>query len=126
MRFQREQRLRTRPEFDHVFRKGQRLGGRLFLLIAAPNGRPGHRLGLAVSRKIGNAVTRNRARRLLREGFRRLAVPREPEGGLDLVVVARPEIVGRTQAEVEGELKNRIRRLVERRGDRRSAAPSPH
>ena len=120
MRFQREQRLRTRPEFDQVFRKGRRISGRLFLLIAAPNGRPEHRLGLAVSRKIGNAVTRNRARRLLKEGFRRLARPTEQ--GLDLVVVARPEIVGRTQAEVEGELRDRVRRLLDPHGRRRPTA----
>jgi ribonuclease P protein component len=125
MRFQPEQRLRTRREFDHVFRKGQRVGGRMFLLIAVPNGRPGHRLGLAVSRKIGNAVTRNRARRLLKESFRRLPAPGTSEEGLDLVVVVRPEIVDRTQAEVEGEFNNRIRRLDERRGDRRAPAPSP-
>lgn len=122
MRFLREQRLRTRPEFERVFKNGRRLGGRWFLVIALPNGRSGHRLGLAVSRKIGKAVTRNRARRLLKEGFRRLARP--DSQGFDLVVVARPDIVGRTQAEVEGELKNRVRRLPEARGSRGPAAPA--
>lgn len=120
MRFQREQRLRARPEFDRVFRKGRRLGGRLFMILALPNGRRSHRLGLAVSRKIGNAVTRNRARRLLKEGFRRLQRPEEQ--GLDLVVVARPDIVGRTQAEVEGELRDRVRRLLDPHGRRRPTA----
>lgn len=120
MRFQREQRLRARPEFDRVFRKGRRLGGRLFMILALPNDRRSHRLGLAVSRKIGNAVTRNRARRLLKEGFRRLERPEEQ--GLDLVVVARPDIVGRTQAEVEGELRDRVRRLLDPHGRRRPSA----
>ena len=123
MRLPREQRLRVRPEFDHVFRKGRRLGGRFFVIVALPNGRESHRLGLAVSRKIGNAVIRNRARRLLREGFRRLDSPAGP--GLDLVFVARPDIVGRTQAEVEGELKDRVRRLLDGRGSRRPSAPAP-
>lgn len=124
MRFPREQRLRARPEFDRVFRKGRRLGGRLFMILALPNDRPEHRLGLAVSRKIGNAVTRNRARRLLKEGFRRLERPEEQ--GLDLVVVARPDIVGRTQAEVEGELRDRVRRLLDPHGRRRPSASGSH
>ena len=122
MRFPREKRLRTRPEFDRVFKGGRRVGGRLFLLIGLPNGGREHRLGLAVSRKVGNAVTRNRVRRLLKEGFRTLECPGEQ--GFDLVVVARPDLVGRTQAEVEGELKDRFRRLLQRRGGRGPAAPA--
>jgi ribonuclease P protein component len=108
-RFRSGQRLRTRAEFDRVFRRGFRLDGRLFLVLAAPNGRVEDRLGLAVSRRVGGAVERNRARRLLRESFRRLG-PGD-RGGLDLVVVARPDIVSRTQAEVDHELRVRIRRL---------------
>jgi len=71
MRFRPRQRLRTGADFDAVFKRGARLDGRLFLLVAAPNGRAFDRLGLAVSRRIGGAVERNRARRLLREMMRR-------------------------------------------------------
>ena len=115
-------RLRARSEFDRVFRKGRRLGGRFFLVIALPNERSQHRLGLAVSRKIGGAVTRNRARRLLRESIRRLPPPAGP--GFDLVVVARAEIAGRTQSEVDGELRGRIRHLADRSGSRRTSGPA--
>lgn len=124
MRFQRERRLRVRAEFDRVFKKGRRMGGRFFVLLALPNGRPENRVGLAVSRKVGNAVTRNRARRLLREGFRRLERPEEQ--GLDLVLVAGRDIVGRSQAEVEGELRDRVRRLFDRSGSRRRPASASH
>jgi ribonuclease P protein component len=89
-------------------------------MIGLPNDRPDHRLGLAVSRKVGGAIERNRVRRLLRESFRRL----EPSdgGGFDLVVVARADIVGRKQAEVDRELRDRIRRLGARGGARRPPA----
>jgi ribonuclease P protein component len=122
LRFGRERRLRARAEFDRVFRKGTRVEGRLFVMIGLPNDRPEHRLGLAVSRKVGSATERNRVRRLLREGFRRL----EPAGGrgFDLVVVARADIVGRKQAEVHRELRDRIQRLHARSGARRAAAPA--
>jgi ribonuclease P protein component len=109
MRLRPRQRLRTGAEFDAVFKRGARLGGRLFLLLAVPNERPFDRLGLAVSRRVGGAVERNRARRLLRESFRRL--PPASGAGLDLVVVARAELVGRRQSEVDLELRERVRRL---------------
>jgi ribonuclease P protein component len=103
------QRLRTGAEFESVFKRGARLEGRLFLVIATPNCLPYDRLGLAVSRRVGGAIERNRARRLLRESFRRLEPPLGP--GVDLVVVARAELVGRGQAEVERELRERYRRI---------------
>ena len=110
MRFRPRQRLRTGADFDAVFKKGARLDGPLFLLVAAPNGRAFDRLGLAVSRRVGGAVERNRARRLLREGFRRI----EPAGsvGFDLVAVAR-------------ELRERLQSFRRRAVASGEAAPPP-
>jgi ribonuclease P protein component len=80
-------------------------------------------MGLAVSRRVGGAVVRNRARRLLRESFRRADSPQGP--GLDLVVVARPGLVGCGLAEVERELRERLRQLRRpaRSGGAGAAAP---
>jgi ribonuclease P protein component len=121
-RFRSRRHLRTGAAFDRVFKRGARHGGRLFLVVAAPNGFTFDRLGLAVSRRVGGAVARNRARRLLRESFRRLEHPRG--GGADLVVVAHPEIVGRAQAEVDREFRERIRR-VKRTAGLAGSGPSP-
>jgi ribonuclease P protein component len=121
VRLRPRQRLRTGAQFDAVFKRGQRLEGRLFLLVAAPNGLPFDRLGLAVSRRAGGAVERNRARRLLRESFRRMDRP--PGAGADLVVVARAGLVGCGQSEVDLELRERIRRL--RRPAGPGGAPAP-
>jgi ribonuclease P protein component len=112
VRFQPRERLRKGGEFDAVFNRGTRLEGRLFALVAAPNRLRYDRLGLAVSRRVGGAVQRNRARRLLRESFRRLG-PR-PGPGVDLVVVARTEIVGCGQAEVDREFRERVLRIRRR------------
>ena len=109
MRFPPRLRLRRGREFDAVFKRGTRLDGHLFQLVAAPNGLQHDRLGLAVSRRVGGAVERNRVRRLLRESFRGLG--RRPGSGVDLIVVARPGIVGCGQAEVERELRERVRRI---------------
>jgi ribonuclease P protein component len=120
MRLRPRQRLRTGAEFDAVFGSGARLGGRLFLLVGASNGRPFDRLGLTVSRRVGGAVERNRARRLLRESFRRLEPNAGP--GVDLVVVARAELAGCGQSEVDLEFRERVRRL--RRAAGAAGAPA--
>ncbi len=116
-------RLRTAAEFDAVFKRGVRISGRLFLLVVAPNGTRAHRLGLAVSRRVGGAVARNRAKRLLRESFRRLAGP--AGSGVDIVVVAHKELVACGQAEVDRELGERLRRIPRAPGPSGAPAAAP-
>ncbi len=122
-RFRPRQRLRTAAEFDRVFRRGVRLDGTLFLLVAAPNGGGYDRLGLAVSRRVGGAVTRNRVRRLLRESFRRLERGARPS--VDLVILGKPALKGAGLAEVSRELGTRLQRLEHAAGAGRARAHSP-
>jgi ribonuclease P protein component len=105
--------LRTAAEFKRVFRRGLRLDGPLFVLLAAENGVDRGRLGLAVGRRVGGAVARNRAKRLLRETFRRnkTAAIR----GLDLVLIPKVEISGRSLGDVEREYQTRLKRVAKRR-----------
>ncbi len=66
-------RLRTRTEYQAVLRRGEVYPGRECLVRRLPNEGAGPRLGISTPRRYGNAVRRNRFRRLVREAFRALA-----------------------------------------------------
>ncbi|MBC2602817.1 ribonuclease P protein component [Puniceicoccus vermicola] len=89
MRFSRECRLRKSSEFIRLRRAGKWVPGRYFHLQVCEREDSvlPSRLGLAVSRRIGPAVTRNLVKRRFREIFR--AITPEFSGPIDLVVIAR-------------------------------------
>jgi ribonuclease P protein component len=80
-------RLRRRREFVEVQQRGRRLFSGELLVLALDSGRPGPRIGITVSSRVGNAVERNRLKRWIREAWRGLADVCPPA---DLVVIARP------------------------------------
>jgi ribonuclease P protein component len=83
-------RIRRQEDFQRVFDRGRRIHGRYLTLVAAPNGSPQDRLGIVASKKLGGAVTRNRAKRLIREIFRRHQDDGPGRPGADIVVIPRP------------------------------------
>lgn len=91
-RFGPDARLRHRREFKALDSGGRRLSGRFFTLIGKPNGGPQDRLGIVASRRVGNAIARNRAKRRLRELFRRRN-PQDQERHLDVVAIAKADMV---------------------------------
>ena len=86
-RLQPAERLRCPRAYRRVFQQGKKLLSPLFVLYILPTSQPHSRLGLAVSKRIGSAVVRNRVKRRLREVFRRHKDLLNPH--CDVVVVAR-------------------------------------
>ncbi|MDB6029590.1 MAG: rnpA [Verrucomicrobiales bacterium] len=88
---------------------GQRLAVGCLIANWLPlQGEKSHRVGVITGKKIGGAVQRNRARRLLRESFRQHQ--HELTQPVDLVLVARNSIVGKSFSEVEKDFLQALRR----------------
>lgn len=88
-RFPKKARLRKRSQFLAVGQVGRKIHTKNFLVLWRPNGLAISRLGITVTRRVANAVGRNRVKRRVREAFRLSQKSIPP--GLDLVVVAKKE-----------------------------------
>lgn len=117
LRFSRAARLKQGRDFARVRQHGSRLAlGCLIANWLRLQTGARSRLGVVTSGKLGGAVVRNRARRLLRECFR--LHQHELDQPLDLVLVARASIVGKGLAEVERDFLTTLRKagLLKQRG----------
>jgi ribonuclease P protein component len=85
----RTERIRRRADFQRVYDRGARLHGQYSTVFVLRNDEGGCRLGIAATKKLGGAVLRNRAKRLIREIFRRNKIAE----GLDIVVIPRRELL---------------------------------
>lgn len=91
--------VRKRADFELIYKTGLKRSGRLMTMFTRPREAATPRLGIAATRKMGPAVERNRAKRLVRELFRH----HKPAGGVDVVVVARREMIDAPYARLEAE-----------------------
>jgi len=115
-RFSKHHRVRRRGEFQRVFDLSLRTKGRYLTILVAPNDIGTARLGIVASRKLGDAVRRNRAKRLIREVFRRSETQKR---GMDVVVIPRRELFDAAFTDFEADFRN-----VLKRGAARLPAPS--
>ncbi len=104
-------RLRKTAEFRAVYNRRVRASDQRLTVCVRANELGHSRIGLSVSRKVGNAVVRNRWKRLLREAFR-LNLARLPQG-VDLVVIPKPGCAPALR-DVEASLCGTARRAAKR------------
>ncbi|MGE0610306.1 MAG: ribonuclease P protein component [Pirellulales bacterium] len=109
LQFRPAQRLRAGGDFKRVYQRKRSVADGVLIVYGCESELPHPRLGLSVSRKVGNAVTRNRWKRLIREAFR-LAQVRLP-AGVDLVVLPRPGVTPQLEP-IRRSLVDAARRLA--------------
>ena len=94
-------------EFGAVYNKGRSVGDRYVVFFYKKNGLDYIRTGFLASKKVGNAVKRNRARRLMKESYRLMSpLP----AGYDLIFIARNTIEGKSCQEVKRSMESAVRR----------------
>lgn len=107
------ERIRKKKDFLVLYKKGYRYKSKYFNLIGFSNDLTCSRVGVVASKKVGNAVARNKAKRWMRELFRRnkglLEYP------VDLLIVASPAMPEATWAELEEQYFQAVRKVFEKR-----------
>ena len=111
-------RLRQRVDYLACYQRGRPVTGPLATLHVLPNrlGRP--RLGITATRKIGNAVVRNRLRRRCREVYRRFR-RRADLPALDIVVNLKPRAAAANWNETRRQLERQLETVIEREAQTR-------
>jgi ribonuclease P protein component len=100
--FRKEERITKRQDYLRIYAQGKRVYSKRFTIIVCPNQTNMRRLGITVGKKIGNAVERNRVKRLLREFFRLNKSRLSPS--LDIVIIAKKGILPLTYQDIYAEL----------------------
>lgn len=91
--------LRKKKDFSAIYNKGKSIGERYVVLFYKRNNLSYNRTAFLASKKVGNSVARNRARRLMKEGYRELE--QRLESGYDLIWIARNTICNLKCADVK-------------------------
>lgn len=109
----RSESLKKNQDFKVVYQNGTSYANRLLVMYVLKNQHRKNRLGISVSKKVGNSVVRHRVTRLIRESYR--LNERSFRQGLDIVVVARPNAKDKSYQEIESALMHLAGRMKLRR-----------
>ena len=104
-------------DFRRIYARGKSYVSPLVVVYALKNRTKNVRVGITTSKKVGNAVQRNRSRRVIREAFRALAPRVRP--GVDLVLVAR----GKTPYVKSTDVRRQLERQLQAAGLLREETP---
>ena len=94
--------LRSNRDFQNVFKSGRSYANKYLVMYVSKNQLDGNRLGISVSKKVGNSVVRHRVKRLIKESYR--LQENIFNSGLDIVVIARNNAADFTYQEAESAL----------------------
>lgn len=108
--------LKKNKDFRTVYKKGKSNANKYLIMYMMKNKLNRNRLGISVSKKVGNSIIRHRLTRLIRESYR--LRENEFQRGLDIVVIARVQAKDRTYKEIESALLHlgRIHKIVNVKG----------
>lgn len=98
--------LRRKDDFSSIYKRGKSIGERYIVLFYKKNGLSYNRIAFLASKKVGNSVERNRARRLMKENYRLLKD--NIKSGHDLIFIARNTINGKKAQEVNKSMVNAL------------------
>ncbi len=101
-----QDRIRKRSEYQVIYAQGRRIPSSSFVLFVMRNGLGRPRLGITATRRVGGAVKRNRAKRLVRDIFRR---HKRELDNVDIVLNVRASLPGAELTRLEVELLTRLR-----------------
>lgn len=100
--------LRRDSDFASIYKKGKSVGDKFVVVFSKKNNLPYSRTAFLASKKVGNAVARNRARRLMKESYRSLCDRLVP--GFDIIFIARNTINNSKCADVKKSIEAATRR----------------
>ena len=92
--------LKKNRDFQKVYRKGKSYANKYLVMYVLENGTSQNRLGISVSKKVGNSIVRHRLTRLIRESYR--LHEERFRCGLDIIVIARIGAKGKNYKDIVG------------------------
>ena len=101
--------IKLNRDFRRIYARGKSVAGGFVVVYAMPNKRSYNRAGFTVGKAFGNAVKRNRIKRLMRESYRLLSD--RLLQGYDIIIVSRNRATGKSQPQIMKDIEYAMRKL---------------